>query len=555
MLREVRGHDAVAELDATLVGRSREPSSVSSSVVLPEPLGPTSATCSPRSSTSEAPSSSSLSPAETTRSSASRTIRPERAGWRNSKPRVRRLRVSDSSSCAAARRSCSRRPIWRQLRLRLLRLRLLVAEPRHEALEPLDVVADAVELRRGRRRARRLLTAPGVPRPVEEERLRAAQLEHGGRDGLEEPPVVRDEDHGGVERGQLTLEPLEVLDVEVVRRLVEEQQVGIGRQRSRERRARQLSTGEPVERAVEVGVPEPEAAQHRCGAVAPRPAARVLEPRLGLAVAAQRRRCVVAARHRLLEPCELLFDRDEVARSRERVLAERQALAARRSLVVERDARVLRERQLAALEGRLADERAEQRRLADAVRPASASRSPRRSRNETPSKRGSPESSLRSPDAIRTAIAPKDRGDRRGRGGRGPPEPACHDPTVTTIAAVAPQSPGGRGSPPRVDRRAVARSESPRAVYVIDGEETDRTSRLSRLRRSSRSSPWSRASRSTGRSRRWPWGLLAAGLGFLVLGDIGLSMSSRRLGQRCVSRGLRLPVAGLVAGARIGAAA
>ena len=36
--------------------------------------------------------------------------------------------------------------------------------------------------------------------------------------------------------------------------------------------------------------------------------------------------------------------------------------------------------------------------------PASASRSPRRSRNETPSKRGSPESSLRSPDAISTAM-------------------------------------------------------------------------------------------------------------------------------------------------------
>jgi len=39
-------------------------------------------------------------------------------------------------------------------------------------------------------------------------------------------------------------------------------------------------------------------------------------------------------------------DRDEIAGSRERVLAKRQPLPARRTLVVERDARVLREREL-----------------------------------------------------------------------------------------------------------------------------------------------------------------------------------------------------------------
>ena len=39
------------------------------------------------------------------------TIRPVRAGLRNSKPSVRRRFVSDSSSSAAARRSCSSRPI------------------------------------------------------------------------------------------------------------------------------------------------------------------------------------------------------------------------------------------------------------------------------------------------------------------------------------------------------------------------------------------------------------------------------------------------------------
>ena len=95
----------------------------------------------------------------------------------------------------------------------------------------------------------------------------------------------------------------------------------------------------------------------------------MLEPRLGFAVAPQRRGCVVALRHRLLEPPELLLDGDQVAGARERVLAEAEALAARRPLVVERDPSVLGERELAALERGLADDRAEERRLAGAVRP------------------------------------------------------------------------------------------------------------------------------------------------------------------------------------------
>ena len=257
----------------------------------------------------------------------------------------------------------------RQLRLSLFRLRLLVPEPRDEAFEALDVVRDAVELRRGCRCPGGLLAPPGMPWSVEEERLRATELEHGGRDRLEEPAVVRDEHDGRVERGQLALEPLEALDVEVVRRLVQQQQVGIGGERARQRGAGQLAARERVERPVEVGVPKPEPAQHRRGAVAPRPATCVLEARLRLAVAAQRRRRVVAVRHRSLEPAELLLDRDEVARARERVLAERQPLATRRALVVQRDPGVLRERELASLERRLTRDRPQQRRLARTVRP------------------------------------------------------------------------------------------------------------------------------------------------------------------------------------------
>ena len=255
----------------------------------------------------------------------------------------------------------------RQLRLRLLRLRLLVAEPLHEAVQALDVGADALHRLRRSLRPRRPLEPPLVPRPREVEAAAALELEHRRRHRLEEPAVVRDEDDGGVDRRQLALEPLEALDVEVVRRLVEQQQVGVARERAAERGARQLAARERLELPVEVVVAEAEPAQHRRGAVAPVPAAGVLEPRLRLAVAAHRRVVVHPARHRLLELAQLLLDPDEVGGARERVLAQRQAPVARRALVVERDPGALLQRELAALDRRLADDRAQQRRLAGAV--------------------------------------------------------------------------------------------------------------------------------------------------------------------------------------------
>ena len=51
---------------------------------------------------------------------------------------------------------------------------------------------------------------------------------------------------------ELLLEPLHRLHVEVVRRLVEQEQVGAAGERARERGARQLAAGEGLEAAVEV---------------------------------------------------------------------------------------------------------------------------------------------------------------------------------------------------------------------------------------------------------------------------------------------------------------
>ena len=238
----------------------------------------------------------------------------------------------------------------RELRLRLLRLVLLVPEPLDEALEAGDVHGDAVGDLAGRLRPRRLLPPPLVPGPGEVVHATRCELEHRRRDRFQEPAVVRDEDHGRVDRLELALEPFEVLDVEVVRRLVEEEQVGAAGERSRERRPRQLTAGERAERAVEVVVGEAEPS-HGCScAIAPGPAPGVLESSLRLRVAAQRRLVVGAFRHGGLQAAQLALDVQQVTGAGERVLAERDVELERRPLVVERDPCPLREGELAALQ-------------------------------------------------------------------------------------------------------------------------------------------------------------------------------------------------------------
>src|SRR6185437_14767471 len=100
-------------------------------------------------------------------------------------------------------------------------------------------------------------------------------LEGRVRDRLEEPAIVRDEDDGGVQRRELALEPFDARDVEVVRRLVEEEEVGVAGERAGERRARQLASREGAQAAVEVVVGEAEAADDRGRVIAPAVAARV----------------------------------------------------------------------------------------------------------------------------------------------------------------------------------------------------------------------------------------------------------------------------------------
>ena len=255
-----------------------------------------------------------------------------------------------------------------QLRLSLPRLRP-VAESRDEALEPLDVLGLALGEPRLHRQPSRLLLPPDVPLAGEVDGLAAFELEHGRADRLEEPAVVCDEDDRGVERRQLLLEPLDRGHVEMVRRLVEEEQVRLTGEGARQRGAGELAPRERLEVAFEIRIGEPEAAEDARRAVAPAVAACVLEPRLGLAIATQGLRRVIASGHRLLEAAQLLLGGDEVRGARERVLAQRLPVQPRRPLVVERDPRALLPRELAALELGLAHQRPQQRRLAGAVRP------------------------------------------------------------------------------------------------------------------------------------------------------------------------------------------
>ena len=85
---------------------TRSPTSVSSRVVLPEPLAPTRQTCSPRSSHIPASSISVLSPTSIRASSSSSATLPERSALPNEKASVRRSRGSLSIAPLRMRSIC-----------------------------------------------------------------------------------------------------------------------------------------------------------------------------------------------------------------------------------------------------------------------------------------------------------------------------------------------------------------------------------------------------------------------------------------------------------------
>ena len=165
---------------------------------------------------------------------------------------------------------------------------------------------------------------------------------------------------------QVRLEPLERADVEMVGRLVEQQQVGLGRQRPGKRGAGELAAGERRERAVELGVDEAETAQRDVDPVAPAVAARMLEASLGVGVGVERRLvggpAAIAPRAR-----DSSASISPIQRGRPRTYSRRVAPAARRALIVQSDPHALAEHDLAGVGPDLAGEHPQQGRLAAAV--------------------------------------------------------------------------------------------------------------------------------------------------------------------------------------------
>ena len=99
---------------------------------------------------------------------------------------------------------------------------------------------------------------------------------------VEQIAVVADDDQGARIAREMILEPERAFEIEIVGRLVEQEQIGLGEQRRGERDAHAPAAGEFRQRALLLGVGEAEAGEDRGGARGRRMRADVGEPRLDL---------------------------------------------------------------------------------------------------------------------------------------------------------------------------------------------------------------------------------------------------------------------------------
>ena len=95
-----------------------------------------------------------------------------------------------------------------------------------------------------------------------------AAVEEGDRlhRAVQQAAVVRDQQRGAGEAGEPRLQPQRGLQVEMVGRFVEQQQVGVGEQRGRQRHAHAPAAGEFLDRARLRGLVEAEAGEDGGGA-------------------------------------------------------------------------------------------------------------------------------------------------------------------------------------------------------------------------------------------------------------------------------------------------
>ena len=217
------------------------PAIIRKSVVLPAPFGPTTPTMPAGGSENVRSSTSSRSPKPFCRCSASITRSPSRGPGGMCISTLSSFTFCSSASsfsyaprrafdfaCRARRAHANPLELARE-RAAARRLRLLLdREPRLLLLEPRRVVA------------------------LERNALAAVELEDPARDVVEEVPIVGDGDDRALVVGEEALEPRDRLRVEMVRRLVEQQQAGRREQQPAERDAAALAAGERRDVAVAV---------------------------------------------------------------------------------------------------------------------------------------------------------------------------------------------------------------------------------------------------------------------------------------------------------------
>ena len=178
---------------------------------------------------------------------------------------------------------------------------------------------------------------------------------------VEKVAVVADQEQGAGVAAQIVLEPEAGLEIEMVGRLVEQQQVGLGEQHRRERHPHPPAAGEAGQRPLLGGLVEAQAGQDRARPRRRGVRADVGEPGLDLGDRAPDRGRVSAARSRRAR-----------SGSASSTASRGVALAARRLLRDPADARAAPQAHLAGIRRELAPDQAQERGLAAAVAPDQA---------------------------------------------------------------------------------------------------------------------------------------------------------------------------------------
>ena len=194
-------------------------------------------------------------------------------------------------------------------------------------------------------------------------------------DAVHEVAIVRRHEQRARQRFQEALEPDDGLDVEVVGGLVHEQHVGPAEQHARHGDAHLPAARERAHVAVDPLVVEAEAVQHLARLAFERVAAEVLVLLLHLAEAREDAVHLAGARrigHRVLQGLELVVQVADPAAAGDHLVDDGSAGHLLDVLAEVADRRPLRHGHLAVVGGLLADDHAEERRLAAAVGPDQA---------------------------------------------------------------------------------------------------------------------------------------------------------------------------------------